>query len=388
MWNKSAPTINLNILSDLKPNDILYYYDGPCIFTATLGLSNYLFHKVDETDNEQLFLVAPTNKEIIVALKSGSLSVWGAINQDQLWIIELDTAFSIKRTWEVNSNELPIEFLPKAGLGLKPQTHSLADAIEQVDSFFSMKFTGATLKRGIMPLSTLKTLVDGVSDSLRKIFPAPIVAQKSLNRYFDFNVLQPKFASLVIAVERPYVDLDSLRKDIRDKIAPNEFEKIFEANRDSFFTNVSTVLTEARKGEIKRGFALEHFVTLEQISAVVPTEARDIEAVEFRSGAAQSAKSIKINDEIGTRIKGAHRLAELSNRGVRGTIIEINSASASFVIATASDARQITCVLSPNVFRESHLAMGQDVRVHGKYTKRSRRDRIDVEGYPEIFKSR
>jgi hypothetical protein len=387
MWRPTGRTIELNMPAEIKPTDVLYYYDGPCIFTATLGLSEYLFHKMDETEDEQLFLVVPTSQKLVAALKSGLLSVWGAINQERLWAIEVDEALRIKRTWAVSIDDLPRELLPRAGLGLKPFPYVLADAIEQVGSFFSVKFTGASLKRGAMPLSTLKILVDGVYDSLRKIFPAPVVEQKSLSRYLDFNVLQPRFSSLVIAIERPYVNLSALRKEVRDKIVPDAFNDIFEENRKSFFTNVHTVLVEAKKGEIKRGFAIEHFETLEQISSMVPSESRNIDVVEFRYGEAQTTKSISINEELGVRIKGAHRLAELSNKGVQGTIIEVNSASWTFVIE-GPGRRQITCVLSFDAFMKFHPELGQRVRVHGKYTQRSRRDLIDVVGDPELVKTR
>jgi hypothetical protein len=381
MWTVNATTIQFHGPAAIKPAEVLYFYDGPCIFTAFIGLTSYLFHKVDEIDDgDGLFLVVPTTSHIVGALKSGALSAWGALNQEQCWFMELTHSLVPKRTWHVPPAEIPAEYLPRAGVGLTVDAQSAADTIEQVDTFFSVKFTGATLRRGVMPLSTLKGLVDGVYDSVRKIFPAPVVDRKSLKNFYDFEVLQPKFASLVIAIERPLLDWQGLDKDVRDKIEADALSKSFDDYRDVFFSSVNEIISEARKGEIKRGFAVEHFLTLEQISGVVPTEAREIETVEFRASAAEKSKAIRIDDKLGERIRVAHRLAERSSRTITGTVIEINSVSSTFVIFAENIQRQVTCVLSAEEFRRSSVRLKERVSVFGKYTKRTRRDRVDVEG--------
>ena len=68
------------------PKTVLYYYDGPTVFTAVIGLLEFLFYKIDEGTNSDLFLIAPTTQKVIEALQKRSLSLRGALVLSEFWI--------------------------------------------------------------------------------------------------------------------------------------------------------------------------------------------------------------------------------------------------------------------------------------------------------------
>ena len=72
MWSLEAPSERPPTDDAIIPSKVLYRYDGPTIFTAQLGLTNTLFLKVDELDGGDLFLAAPTTRDLISALEAGN----------------------------------------------------------------------------------------------------------------------------------------------------------------------------------------------------------------------------------------------------------------------------------------------------------------------------
>lgn len=383
MWTVRSPTVGLGEVDRIKPRDVLYSYDGPCIFTARLGFVDCLFYKVDEADGTDLFLAALTTSEILNGLKLGALSMRGAFQfQERLWLLQVDRRLNVKRTWETDWENVPEEFRPDPGVGVIPTSIAPADSVEQASSYFSVRFSGPGLTQWTIPLGTLKGLVDNVYDAFRKIFPPPAVDQRAFTRSLDFKVYQPRLASLIIAMKEPVVDLGAIKKDLRDKVDLVAVNQTFDASRTDFFNNMSHIVHEANKGDIKQGFAVEHFHTLSQINDLMPSEDGEISAVEFRANAIQAQASfVHIDDKIGDRIKNAFRVAERTKRRMAGTIVEVNAPSGTFVIAD-SHHRQTTCILQPNVFAQLNPSVGMKVRLVGLFSKRPRRDIIYVDGMP------
>lgn len=385
VWSPVSQSFLLGGVEQLKPIDVLYYYDGPTIFLARVGFQECLFYKVDEQEGVDLFLVAPTNHMIVEALKSGTLSVRGAIQfQSQLWLSEVDRRLNLKRSWTVSWENMPDEFRPRHGIGVAPRAVASADSLEQATAFFSVKFSGDELNRWTIPFVRLKSLVDGVYASVRQIFPAPsVVGDRAFEKILGFDVFQPRLASLIIAVKEPTVDLNILKKADRARVNVEAIRQALEANRQTFFETLSDIVREADRRDLKHGFAAEHYDTLSQVNELVPTERRDIDIVEFRAQSPTTTQSIVVDDRLGDRIRNGFRLVEKEGRHVTGKVVEVNAASETFVIVDKSTSRQITCVLEPGVFRNFEPKVGERLRVRGAYGKRIRRDRIFVKGEPQ-----
>src|SRR4051794_25692919 len=114
--------------------------------------------------------------------------------------------------------------------------------------------------------------------------------------------------------------------------------RAFDRNRQQFFERMDELVSEAKKGEINRAYAIEHFHALDQVNPIVPTSSNSIDLVEFRSHA-PSQDQVTIDEKIGDKLRTAHRVAESAPRQVIGAVIDINDISGTMVIIDDS-ARQ------------------------------------------------
>jgi hypothetical protein len=379
MWNPQAPSKTEWTAGPIVPRDILYYLDGPAIFTAQLGLVLFLFYKVDELSDSNIFLVVDTNDEIVDSIRGLSLSLRGALSHKDCWIVEATRRLHVKRFWSVARSQIPADYLPERALGLAPTSAPLPDTLEQVRAFFSMTFRGEELREDAILFGRFKYLVDSAYDSIRKIFPAPIIEDRSIARNIDFPLFQPQLGSLVIAIQSPLIDEESINKKISYAISPEELNAAFELNRTEFFDNVESIVKNASKGKIDREFAIGNIYTLEQINNILPTSENYLDQVEFRG-----VGTITIDDRIGDRIRNAYRIAEAADRSVTGAIVEVNAESNTFVIKDHSQ-RQITCIVGWEAFEHYKFSLGMRVRLRGRYIRRRRRDLLHVRGEPNVF---
>jgi hypothetical protein len=157
----------------------------------------------------------------------------------------------------------------------------------------------------------------------------------------------------------------------------------FEKNRPEFFDRMGELVTEAEKGEIKKAYAVEHFNTLDQVNEIIPTSKNELDRVEFRSQA-PSLKPVAIDDRLGAKFRLAHRIAELAPRIITGSIIDINEAAGTMVILDPT-ARQVTCIFERPDYESLNVAIGDKIRVHGNFVRRSRRDKIVVTSKPQAI---
>ncbi|ODS02931.1 hypothetical protein AUC71_12565 [Methyloceanibacter marginalis] len=376
MWNSDAKADG-ELATQITPVDVLYYYDGPTLFTATLGFTDFLFHKVEETDSSDIFLVAEATAPTVEAVKQGRLSVWGALQHPSYHLLELDKNLVARRYWSLDAKSLPPDFLPRRGYGLATNETQLADSVDQANSFFSIKYTGKELGAQRLPFSLFKGLVNDTYDAVRKIFPAPMIGDKSLQRAFDFEVLEPSFGSLIIAIDEATVDTAALKKDIREKFKDDLVRDSLDVNRRSFFENLNEIIATASVGEIPAHMAIQHFITLDQVNDIVPSGGEGVERVEFRAGRSDEEKPILVDDQLGERIRRAHRIAETSERQITGVVVEVNAESGTFIIKDFHH-RQTTCVTSADEIDESRIAINRRVQVKGDFQKRQRRDKLQV----------
>ena len=384
MWTEDRPAETVWNAGQVVPKTIFYYYDGPTVFTAHVGLTEFLFFKFDEGIQSDFFLVSPTNSKVVKGLEQRTLSIRGAVaNARDFWILELTRQMDVRRYWKIALEDIGSDWLPDLGVALEPLKAPAADFVEQALSFFSVRFTGENLTESAIPFMRFKTIIDSAYDSLRRIFPAPVVENRSLGRSLDFELFQPKFSSLIIAIDKPVVDLEDAKKYVKSDIDDADFSATFEKHRTDFFDRMGELLGEAEKGEIKKAYAVEHFNTLDQVNPIVPTSSNELDRVEFRS---QSPVLIPIvlDDRLGDKFRAAHKIAERASRQVAGVVVDINDSSGTLVIRD-ENARQITCKFDRSAFDELSVGIGTRIRVRGIFTQRTRRDMIQVTHDPQVL---
>jgi hypothetical protein len=384
MWSPSRPALTDWSGGKVVPKTVLYYYDGPTIFTANVGLIEFLFYKIDEGVNSDLFLIAPTSSRVINALQQKTLSVRGALaSAVDFWIVDVAGSQDVRRFWKIELADIDSDLMPDFGLALGPLKAPAANFVEQAESFFSALFIGDILTQSRIPFLRFKALVEASYASFRKIFPAPVVDDRSLERSLDFDLLQPKFSSLIIAIDKPKIDFAAARKYVNARIDENAFAQIFEENRLNFFNDMSELLQVAEKGEIKRSYAVEHFYTLDQVNDLVPTSYNDLDRLEFRSQL-PSLSPLIVDDRLGDKLRSAHQIAEHAPRQITGVIVDINEASKTLVILN-EHARQVTCTFERGIYQSLMVSIGDKIRVRGNFIRRKRRDRIHVDSTPQII---
>ena len=65
MLDELGPPLRPSTALRIQPDQILYEYDGPLIFTATLGVTELLFFKAEENDKSDIFIGTEQTKQLL-----------------------------------------------------------------------------------------------------------------------------------------------------------------------------------------------------------------------------------------------------------------------------------------------------------------------------------
>lgn len=377
MWSLASPAQPSPIDGlAILPKEVLYFYDGPTIFTAILGLSEVLFQKFDETIHNEFFVATPTNSDKIDALREGRLSVRGAIESDEYWVIQTTGNLKIEKTWKVSEFDFPVRFLPSRHHGLLHQLNPVPDSLEQATGFFSVKYEGPTLSRQSISFRRLKAMIGEVYE-VASNYLLPTMSKVSKFSVTDFDVAPLKFASLLISIKRPVVLEDAIRRR-KLNIAPADgLLGQMRQHRDDLMDGMSEVVSEAQRRDLSTRFAGEHVTWISALNTLAPSHGDDVNYVEVAASDADSARMFVIDAEIAARIRGAHSEMARSRVTLRGKVVEINAAASTFVFR-ANNVRQTTCAWDADRFAASvaagELVVGANVIASGNFTRRERRD--------------
>lgn len=391
MWSLNSPSEKNFSAAKLSISEVLYFYDGPQIFSSRFGIFDAICVKIDEIESDGLYIIAATTSEKLAALKAGKLSVRGALWRKDYFIAQVGPDFLIRRLWSVDQSELPIDMLPEAGAGLRAHFGKVVDTLEQTSAFFALRFAGETLAAGRMAFRTFKDLVDDSYALVRLAFAPPSIANR--HSLFDFDIAEPAFGSLVIAVQEPTINSAGLQRaqmrEVASRVIVSSDSVRSEMNhrRQVFFEQVQSAIEISSKRPMSEQQAAYHFDVLHQINDVVPTSKNAISSVEFSANSNGFSSAVYVDDIVGARLRDAYLLAELSPINEIGSVIEQNSESSTFIIKNALG-RQITCELKRQIFEQmsdaGELNIGTRLSVAGKVKRRKRRDFVYVDGRPFV----
>lgn len=381
MWTIDLPSTESWSDQPLLLGEVLYQYDEPLIFTANFGVYQALFSRIDELEGGDLYAVSTVDQEIIDVLKSGLLSLRGALLREPCYVMQLK-GLQVLRYWPCAKEDLPEDLLPVPGRSLIPQAVDAADVFEQLTSYFSVRFSGGSLTQKSMAFSTFKNLVDGVYAASRKIMmPDGLVNAKSAT--FDFDVYEPAFGSLVINLDKPKLSPGNIRKHLKNPAADmNHVQQNIAAKNNAFFDELSGLVADAEDGEITKQDATDHIELLKQIQELLPTEDTDFEQVDFHALVNQERRQIVLTEEVGERLRRAHDTALGEAAEYTGRITIVNSKRSTFVIQR-DVGRELTCSVPAVEFAElearEDFRGGTKVVVAGQFYQRARRDYMTLE---------
>ena len=290
-------------LGQIEPDEVLYYLNGPAIFTRTLGLAKYIFFKTDENSVGEYYIAATITDHELNALKTGALSVRGALGKARCWIIQTDFDLNVQQYQEYKEKEIR-SLLPKSGIPLITAFKSAPDSIHQSESMFSFKFFGSDMSEEGMPFSTFKGLIDGVYNISRTELVPPSLRKGRARDFIDYPIRQPEFASLLIAIDKPVIDAARLRTRPQTmKLDPNVIEKEAYERGRQFANQIEKTIDLAIANGITKTFAAENFKFLERIINILPSVDNDVSRMQFSSMSSGSNIFIEANVQEGDRIR-------------------------------------------------------------------------------------
>ena len=384
-WNKYSLSISNWTAGHISVNEVLYELERPTIFTAKIGLSKFLFLKKDELEETDIFLVCPITAEEIKLLTDGKLSVRGALSYKGGWIIEADLDLNVSRFQDFSSSDLE-RILPPKGLGLNASFGVVPDTTQEAQSFISFKFVGQSLSATSMKLSVFKELIDGISNLLRyTLLPTSLMKGRDY-RFFDVEIGEPQFASLLVSIKSTNFDLQGLRNNKRTKnLVPLELAKDALDKSAVFWTSLNSTSSLAMKDELKREEADEYHGLLGQVVPILPSDGNDLESLSVTFHGSTSFGTLLIDKKTGDRLIRAQQFSKSSVRTLSGTVIEVNGEANTFIIKTGD--RLTTCAPTLEIFAwmddNDLLKRGQKLNVHGNLWKRIRRDYMVLDINPE-----
>lgn len=386
MWSPSKNTVPF-MASFLVPTKVLYHYDGPQIFSSSVGSAQCLAIKTNETEGVSQFIVSCVSKKTLDAVEENSLSLREALETGWLWVLELDNEhYKVLRAWNVEMEDLEEDMLPVRGTKLRLEENMM----------LSIKFTGPALENEQPSLGVLKRLIDGVHSSVKQIIGPAIDAlhEAGLNEHeINNNLIIPveklKFASLLIEIgdiklNRP--ENSTIEGNVRD---------IARAASSSFLAGVEEINQILNYGDIFSNLTEENIRIIELMQDIVPTDQDKIDHMTISGlGADRQERKYHISSEKGKKIREAFKVHSRRSQTFQGRIMNLNQKKKSVVIITDSPnitnyRREITCYLDEvgmetamPAFASSHIVL-----VSGIYIKRNRRDLLvdaSLEIVPDI----
>jgi hypothetical protein len=161
--NESLAAVQLDVLGALAPVEVLYEFEGPCIFTARTshGADVLAYLSEDLEDDGCLrFIVATTSIATIKDLKCGVISVREALERGSLWLVDYSYRYSPLQAYTVGIDQLPEDALPARGTMLWP---SLEPAL-------TVRLEGSDIREGRIPAAAFSLAAEIAGNALKPIF--------------------------------------------------------------------------------------------------------------------------------------------------------------------------------------------------------------------------
>lgn len=372
-------------LGRIVPDEILYFLNGPAIFTCRIGLSTYLFFKSDEFEAGDYYLASAISERELTALKQGRLSVCGALSQPHCWFLQTDFDLGVQRYEQKREREIR-GFLPKSGVPLLGSFRIAPDSIAQSDALFAFKFYGDEMSEEGMPFSTFKGLVDSVYDVVRKALTPNSLSGGRDKNFIDYPVRQPEFASLLIAIDNPAIDTARLRAQRRTRNLEPEAvaEEAYQRGRE-FAEQIERTVDLAMEGQLPDDYGRDNFEFIQQVVEILPSADSEVSKLQFSSNSGGAEVFVEVDAIAGDRIRASYFSVAGRDVYMTGIVDSIIGSSKTFRLRT-DYGREITCQLGWNQFDEltanDRLRYGVRIGVNGRYVERQRRDWMKVEGEP------
>jgi hypothetical protein len=384
MWSKTdAPDGKLKGTA-LVIEDVLYEFDEPLIFRGQLGILDALFNKVTEADGKSIYLACQTTDHMLAALREGRLSVHGAFDSDNYWLVAVDDDGLAHEYWYRERSELPRRMLAEPGVSLYHWVGQVPDTLAQSDALFAIKFKGEQLHEEGIALGKLKTLVDQAFSTIRKLLTPPELLNTKSST-FDVEIAEPKLSSLVIAVKAPLINMTAVRRNkTLDKYSKEDFISAVQHRGEDLSEKLSLLHKATEQKRMSASFAEENFAWIDILSDILPDEDSFVSAIEFNVMSGQSVVTTTFDRDDAKLIRQNMEAAQRQSVTDRGTIDGIQGNSTTVRLKSLRG-KMVTCKFSQEEFDafvgDPSFKLYHPVVFTGPFTRRPRVDYMEVESY-------
>lgn len=366
----------------LDVQEVLLAYDGPAVFIAKVGFFDVLFYKTEERDESEIFIATPLQQGVADMLRTGQISIRAAVDSLQNWTVETTPDLIVLNAWSPKVDRVVAdEHLPARRIGVSAAFKKATDSLEEATALFAMSFRGKRLGQYTMPVGIFTTLMNKTIEASRSIL-IPTLLSGSRTATLDFEMTEPKFGSLIIALQQPLLNTARLEKKYKDRISIIDVDNEIRSNSIEFVSSMEELTDAARKGEISPGLMEEKFAALDQSFKLLPNDQATFDEVAITSNSGQSRSVAVIETEVGEKILAAREQA--AHRAIvdSGKIITINGKH-KWIVFQSIRGREVTIYPGDQRFnqltRESGMKIGSSIRVRGRLRRRRRRDLIETE---------
>lgn len=369
-------------LYKIEISKTLYYFDEPILFVAKVGILNCLFLKTDDLEEGREFLSCYVDENNLAGLLDGRLSVRGAFEaQKDNFLVVSNGSYHVISERKAEPSEL-LERLPEPNVGVFEHLGECPDVLQEKDAFLSIYFRGSQLRSDHIKYSTLMRLLGSVQGLARNVVVPPALRGFKAST-FDFLVGDPALGSLMVSIKEPTFNLQRVRQAQHNQnLTREQLELGVSRHKDAFFSGVKGLFDDATDGH--GGGELLDSEVFEGIKEFLPSDETPYSNVTLSTQDGGKLRRISISKERADAVRARFKSSNSAKVTRSGVVVEINAASATLLLRTASGAI-VTCAFDRDSFsqlrRQESFKIGAQVKLTGDLVERTRRDYLTVSNF-------
>lgn len=303
-------SIDLELVGPMTPVEVLYDFEGPCIFTAhTAAETRVLAYLSEPLEDEGLlrFVVSTVSEATVSALKDGMVSVREALERGSLWLVDLGQDQVPRRAFAVRAEQLPEDALPA------PSTMLWS----HLEPALVIRLRGPELTPGRMPAAALAQAAEIGGTALKPVFEWAARALRQdtsgrppewLRSLYGLPAQRLAYGSLEVAFRS--ADPGERAQEVLplepDALTPEQIqERGWEAIREGLVWAVSDGAVPEADGDEDKWLAI-----LEAMKRLAP-------------GLTGPVTSIEVSGRVVGRVAEPFALSRASSRRIRGALTAI-----------------------------------------------------------------
>ncbi|MCK5688321.1 hypothetical protein KAI87_03570 [Myxococcota bacterium] len=204
-FDPDAQKIARDFLGPLTPKEVLYEFEGPCIFTAEAPSGETLLaYLVEDLEEEKAlrYIVSTTTSSAIEDLKSGLLPVRDALTQGWLWLVDFSYGYSPMRIYTITPDQLPENALPLSGTML----------LASLEPALRVRLVGDEIHEGQIPAQVFSQAAEIAAKSLKSVVEFALNSKlpqtgkrppKWVRNLYSLQTRRVAYGSLEIAFNSP-----------------------------------------------------------------------------------------------------------------------------------------------------------------------------------------